>query len=723
MRASRRSCCCRRPAASAVSPRKGGRAIRRLVLPGAVALLAAACSETPPATAPARAPSPTFSVGAASGIIPGQYIVVLREPAGDVAAVARSLLARHGGALRRTYTRALRGFSAQMSAEAAAAVAAEPRVAYVEPNQVARAITEQADATWGLDRVDQRDLPLSTTYVYNVTGAGVTAYIIDTGIRITHQEFGGRASIGTDEVWDGFNGDDCHGHGTHVAGTVGGATYGVAKAVALIAVRVLDCDGSGTYEGVIAGVDWVTAHHQDGQPAVANMSLAGGFSQALNEAVANSVADGITYAVAAANDYWDACQYSPASEPSAITVGATDATDTEADFSNRGSCVDIWAPGVAITSAWNWSDDATETISGTSMAAPHVAGAAALYLETNIAATAADVDAALTQNATTGKITWNDPFGDKPPAPPAEEDYLLYTGFITGGPLPPPPAAPASLAAAAASHSQIDLTWTDNADNENGFKIDRCQGAGCTNFAHIASVGANSTAYSNTGLSASTTYRYRVRAYNGGGNSQYSNEAEATTLAPPPPPVAPSGLAAAPVSTSQINLAWTDNSTDEDGFRIERCQGAGCTAFAEITTVGPNVTTYNNTGLAAGTLYRYRVRAYNGPGGNSSYSNTAEATTHPPDYAPVARYTWSCGHQKGGRVCAFDGSSSTDDNGITSFSWDFGDGTSATGVTVNKTFPSRGAYFVTLQVRDNSAAGQTNSCSKWVQTGTSGACP
>ncbi len=343
-------------------------------------------------------------------VIPDQYIVVFNENVADAPGLAKLLAAQEGAALRHTYSRAIKGFSGKMSAGIAARLRANPAVAYVEQDQVVHAITTQTGATWGLDRIDQRGLPLSTTYDYTSTGAGVTAYIIDTGIEISHSQFGGRASVLSDHIGDGQNGIDCNGHGTHVAGTVGGATWGVAKSVTLKAVRVLDCGGSGSNSGVIAGIDAVTANHAAGAPAVANMSLGGGFSQAVNDAVTRSINDGVTYALAAGNGDFlgrpaDACSYSPASTPAAITVGATTNTDREASFSNFGTCVDILAPGVNITSSW--LGGGTNTISGTSMASPHTAGAAARYLSTNPSASPASVRSFLVGQATSGAITLN----------------------------------------------------------------------------------------------------------------------------------------------------------------------------------------------------------------------------------------------------------------------------------------------------------------------------
>jgi subtilisin family serine protease len=338
----------------------------------------------------------------------GRYIVTLRDSVSDPAAVARSH-ARFGAHITTVYSHALKGYAATLPQALVAVLANDARVQSIERDGIMRADTTQTGATWGIDRIDQRNLPLSGTYSYNNTGAGVTVYIIDTGLRFTHSEFGSRASSGVDKI-DGGAADDCNGHGTHVGATVAGSTYGVAKQASLVAVRVLDCNGSGPTSGVIAGVDWVSGNHQAGQPAVANMSLGGGGSNALDTAVRNSIADGVSYAVAAGNGNFlgfaaNACNFSPARVGEAMTIGATGTNDAKASFSNFGNCVDWFAPGVGITSAWNTSDTATKSISGTSMATPHTAGVAALYLQSNAGASPATVRQALFDLTTKGIVT------------------------------------------------------------------------------------------------------------------------------------------------------------------------------------------------------------------------------------------------------------------------------------------------------------------------------
>ena len=361
--------------------------------------------------------------------IPDRYIVVLEDRVADVDGIADELVTKARGRKDHVYKNALKGFSANLSEKEALALAEDPRVKYVEEDGEVSISTAQTGATWGLDRIDQQNLPLNSTYVYNATGSGVKAYIIDTGINVNHNEFGGRAINGFDAVDGSLPAADCHGHGTHVSGTVGGSTYGVAKSVTLVAVRVLDCTGNGTDSGVIAGINWVTSDHQAGQPAVANMSLGGGASQALDDAMNASISDGVTYAVASGNENANACNSSPARVAAAITVNSSTSTDARSSFSNWGTCTDIFAPGSSITSAWYSSNTATNTISGTSMATPHVAGAAALYLQGNPSASPATVTAALINNSTPNKIT--SPGTGSP-------NRLLYTGFIGGGGTPAP---------------------------------------------------------------------------------------------------------------------------------------------------------------------------------------------------------------------------------------------------------------------------------------------
>jgi subtilisin family serine protease len=355
-------------------------------------------------------------------------IVVFKSSVLDPPGLAKQLINAHGGRLRFTYSHAIKGFAADLPVQAEEALLNNPNVAYIEPDLRVQQDDVELNPTWGLDRIDQRSLPFDASYSYATTGSGVHVYILDSGIRTTHTEFGGRAFGVYTAINDGKGTTDCTGHGTHVAGTVGGAKYGVAKGVTLYSVRVLDCTGWGTWSQIIAGIDWVTQNRL--LPAVANMSIEGTASSAVNQAVQNSINAGVVYAVAAGNDAGDACNYSPASTPQALTVGAISNSDNYQGFSNYGSCLDLFAPGQAIRSASHVDDTSSVLKAGTSMASPHVAGVAALYLSANPQASAAQVVSSIVSGATTNVLTG---------VPSGTANLLLFSSVSATLPPPPPP--------------------------------------------------------------------------------------------------------------------------------------------------------------------------------------------------------------------------------------------------------------------------------------------
>ncbi len=544
----------------------------------------------------------------------GSYIVVLKGS--NSSSSVEADISRAGGRTERRFTRVLNGLSVRIKNSELSRLRNNPNVLSVEPDQQMFAVdTQSPTPSWGLDRIDQRSLPLNSTFTATAQGSGVDTYIVDTGIFASHTEFTGRLAAGFSSIADSNGTNDCNGHGTHVAGTTAGTIYGIAKSATLIPVRVLDCSGSGSNSGVIAGLDWIVAHHISGKAAVVNMSLGGGASTALDTAVQNVINDGIVMVVAAGNSNVDACSTSPARATNALTVGATgqysagESTDSRSSYSNYGPCLDIFAPGSRITSSWIGGSTATNTISGTSMASPHVAGVAAVLFGRYPGSTASEIASMLLTSATPNVV-----IGPGTGSP----NYLLYLDPLGGTPTAPDavapvaPSAPTAITVAPSSGS-LSIAFTAGAAGTSPI----------TNYKYSLDGGATWLTRSPastlspiivSGLTNGSTYSVAIRAISTAGDGIASTLVNATIPSAPSAPLLVTALASA---NRSARVTWTQgiNGGSPITSHVVTAYLNGATTVAKsVTITGATTTATTVTGLISGGTYTFKVQAINAYG-------------------------------------------------------------------------------------------------------------
>ena len=510
----------------------------------------------------------------------------------------------------------------KMSPTAVSRLASLNKSWVIEEEKVFDALVDQPNPpSWGLDRIDQRDLPLNSNYSYPSAeqGQGVTAYVIDTGIRRDHIEFSGRLRSGYQGYTDTTATGDCQGHGTHVAGTIGGSTVGEAKQVTLVPIVVLSCSGSGSSTVIAEGANWAVADHQSGTPAVANMSLGGGASSALDAVVTKMVEDGITVVVAAGNSGADACNYSPARAASAITVGATAINDSRTSWSNFGSCVDLFAPGNSIYSASRSGENTYTTMSGTSMASPAVAGVVARYLSANPTATPTQVWDALQPTLTTGKVT--SPGTGSP-------NLLLYAdpaGYQVASPTVPSQVTGLSFSLVT-SNSAV-ANWTVPANGGSTITNYSVQISTTSNFSsNTSSYNPTSNSFTFISLNPSTAYYVRVSAINSVGSSDWSSVGSFTTATSASVPDAPSNFIRTNLTKNSVSFAWTPPAQTVSGYTLQISTRADFQSSSSFN-FEPGISTATISGLRSRTKYFARINARNSSGAGPWSNPNLEFTT------------------------------------------------------------------------------------------------